>query len=286
MSKKIQNMTQKIDENILSEIAPTPKIQLNDFDKEIEKLIPTCGTIELTEQQRHALFRPVNEHDIEIRPDGLIYLPWVEYVARLKEAFNLNWAIVPQGMPKQNGDYLVWGFYLIIQGKLAGFAIGEQDYHPDNSYMTWGDACEGAKSNALMRLCKGIGISLELWKPSFIHTWKEQYAETYWDTDRDGKRKKYWRKKSSGLVHEGRKEDTSQMVEKDSIDPLPVDSDRIIPPAGLIGKIQSAESLTHLKNIWNKYNKCLESYAPKDREHIIRAKNEKKKDFLKALRLK
>jgi hypothetical protein len=62
--------------------------------------------------------------------------------------------------------------------------------------MTYGDAVEGAKSNALMRLCKGIGISLELWKPSFVRDWKNKYAESYWD---EKKRDTLWRrKKSSG----------------------------------------------------------------------------------------
>lgn len=281
-------MNQKIDENTLSETAPTPKIQLNDFDKEIEKLIPTCGTIEITEQQRNALFKPVNEQDIEIRPDGLIYLPWVEYVSRLKEAFGLHWAIVPQGMPKQNGDFLVWGFYLIIQGKLAGFAIGEQEYHSDNSYMTWGDACEGAKSNALMRLSKGVGISLELWKPSFVNAWKEKYAESYWDTDRHGKRRKYWRKKSvTGQLGEEKKEDTTRQESANQADATDnAEKEKVISPSEFIGKVQSAESLTHLKNIWNKYNKSLDSYAPKDKESIIKTKNGKKKEFLTTVKLK
>jgi hypothetical protein len=277
-------MAQKIDKNTSPEATITPKIQLNDFDKEIEKLIPTCGTIELTEQQKKALFRPVNEQDIEIRPDGLIYLPWVEYVSRLKEAFGLNWAIVPQGMPKQNGDYLVWGFYLIIQGKLAGFAIGEQEYHPENSYMTWGDACEGTKSNALMRLCKGIGISLELWKPSFVNAWKENHAESYWDTDKYGRKRKYWRKKTIKKSEEKEREEASYKIEN-TTDTANTDKDKILSPSELISKIQSAKSLTHLKNIWNKYNKRLDSYAPQDREHLIKTKNGKKREFLTAIRL-
>ncbi|WKZ17649.1 MAG: hypothetical protein QY310_09405 [Candidatus Jettenia sp. CY-1] len=271
-------MTQKTEENISPEIGDTQLIQLNDFDKEIEKLIPTCGTVELTEQQKQALFRPVNEQDIEIRPDGLIYLPWVEYVSRLKEAFGLNWAIVPQGMPKHNGDYLVWGFHLIIQGKLAGFAIGEQEYNPDNAYMSWSDACEGAKSNALMRLCKGIGISLELWKPSFVNAWKEKYAESYWDTDKHGKRRKFWRKKPL-TQSEGKKEVTPyKTVNSTSY----TNTDKIKPltPSELVRKIQGAESLPHLKNIWSKHHKCLDTYAPRDKELVTKAKDGKKKELL------
>ncbi len=277
-------MSQKIDENITQtqETIPAQNLQQNDFDKEIEKLIPTCGTIELTEQQRKALFKPVNEQDIEIRPDGLIYLPWVEYVSRLKEAFGLNWSIVPQGMPKHNGDNLIWGFYLIIQGKLAGFAIGEQEYSADNVYMTWGEACEGAKSNALMRLCKGIGISLELWKPSFVHAWKEKYAESYWGTDKYGRKRRFWKKKAFGQLEE-KKEEVSQEKQESSNNTNTI-TDKPITPSELVQKIQSAESLSHLRNIWNKYRKDMDKYAPKDKEFIIKTKNGKKKGFLTAIR--
>lgn len=39
-----------------------------------------------------------------------------------------------------------------------------------------GMAEESAKSNALMRCCKDLGIASELWDPSFILQWKEKYA--------------------------------------------------------------------------------------------------------------
>lgn len=163
----------------------------------IETLLATAGTIEATEEQKAILYAPVNGEDVEIRPDGLIYCPWMEYVTRLKNAFGMSWAIIPMGNPKVINNFVYWGFHLIIQGKLAGYAMGEQEYQPENRTMTWGDACEGAKSNALMRLCKGIGISLELWKPSFIRYWKEKYAESYYD---EKKGRKLWRKKSGHIT--------------------------------------------------------------------------------------
>jgi hypothetical protein len=129
----------------------------------------------------------------------------MEYVTRLRKAFGIQWAIIPQGMPKfmKDSEMIYWGFYLVIEGKLSGFAIGEQKYQPTNPTMTYGDACEGAKSNALMRLCKGLGMSLELWKPSFVKKWREKYAETYVGVypdgkpmkDKFGKPKLLWRKK-------------------------------------------------------------------------------------------
>ncbi len=150
-------------------------IPISHVQEEMEKLVPFAGTIETSEEQRKILFAMVNDEDVEIRPDGLVYLPWMAYVTRLRDAFGISWAIIPKDMPKIQGTHMYWPFYLMIMGKLAGFAIGEQEYQPSNARMTYGDAAEGAKSNALMRLCKGIGISLELWKPSFIRNWKGKY---------------------------------------------------------------------------------------------------------------
>ena len=167
-----------------------------DFNMHIQEIIKTVGTIELTEKEKEILYAPIDEKKVEIRPhDGTIYLPWSEYVDRLHRAFGLNWGLIPQGMPKLGGnDLILWGFFLIIKGKYAGFAIGEQKYIPENPQMTWGDACEGAKSNALMRLCKGIGIGLELWKPDFINKWKAKYARQKEVIDRRGRKVKVWEK--------------------------------------------------------------------------------------------
>lgn len=163
---------------------------------QIFPLIPTIGTIELTKEQEDILYADVDKENVEIRPDGLIYLPWMEYVSRLQRAFKMSWGTIPDDKPVQMGVHILWGFYLVIKGKLAGYAVGQQEYHANNPKMTWGDACEGAKSNALMRLCKGLGISLELWQPRFIKSWVAKYAEEFETKDRNGKKVKRWRKKN------------------------------------------------------------------------------------------
>lgn len=169
-------------------VTPQPTEFRNEF--EVGDMLKTSGQVALTDREKGILYAPVNRDDVEIRPDGLIYLPWMEYVTRLREAFGMEWSIIPQGMPKIKGTMIMWGFWLIVKGSLMGYAIGEQEYHPENRTMSYTDACEGAKSNALMRLCKGIGISLELWKPSFIREWKLKYAQTY----KDGNKIR-WKKK-------------------------------------------------------------------------------------------
>lgn len=190
-----------------------PKKITDGLGAEIANLIHLSGTIELTGKQEKTIFAPVNEKDIEIRPDGLIYLPWMEYVTRLKEAFGMRWTLLPEGLPKASpgGNSIMWGFWLVIEGKPYGFAIGEQEYYPENKTMSWSDACEGAKSNALMRVCKGIGISLELWRPSFIRAWKKKHAHQVVGKDRYGNPKTIWAKKDTEKSAEDEREQDEVM---------------------------------------------------------------------------
>jgi len=195
-------------------------------DKVID-MLGVAATVEFTGEQKEILFAPIEDEIVEIRPDGLIYLPWMEYVTRLRDAFGGKWAIIP-ATPKPemspSGNSLMWGFYLFVDGKPYGYAIGEQEYHENNPAMSWSDACEGAKSNALMRLCKGIGIGLELWKPSFIKAWKEKYAEKCWDNNawdaRRGKKGKYlWRKKGDepkGHTSKSKRKEDGEKADEDN----------------------------------------------------------------------
>lgn len=149
----------------------------NDFD--VSGMLTTVGKLEASKAQSDILFAPIDPDDILIRPDGLVYLDWQWYAGRLIQTFPLRWALIPQGMPKINGNLVVWGFWLLIDGHLMGFAIGEQSRANPN--MSYAECCEGAKSNALMRLCKGLGMARNLWHRPFIDEWKDKYAEQYVD---------------------------------------------------------------------------------------------------------
>ena len=191
-----------------SSIAPTAFA--NEFD--INSLLSTAGTLDVTTEQIEAIYEPIDPDVIEIRPDGIIYAPHPEFTRRLTKAFPLQWALIPQGLPTIVNDVkpsgktkttVTWGFWLIIKGKLASFAIGEMVYYPDNEKMSWTDAAEGAKSNALMRNCKGLGMFPEMWTPHFVKTWKKEYCMSAPDTKRPGKYL-WWRKdrqapRSAGL---------------------------------------------------------------------------------------
>ena len=159
-----------------------------DFSNEVKSLMPNAGTFELTEEQKAILSERVKDSDVYIKPDGLIYLTWTKYADRLNRAFgHMGWVMVPEGMPRIMDNLVVWGFHLVVKGNYVSTAFGEQQYFA-NGRMTFGEATEGAKSNALMRLCKSLGIGLELWDKQFIDRWLSQYAEWKWDPNKQGKK--------------------------------------------------------------------------------------------------
>ena len=158
------------------------------------------GTLELNKQANDVLDEPLNDADVQIRPDGLVYLSWSYYAKKLNSAFGrLQWGIIPNGNPQSKDTgydnvLVAWGFWLIVKGVPVSFSIGETTYRTTNSTMSYADACEGAKSSALARNCKQLGISLELWDRDWTEQWKAKYAETY-----KGKNDKtLWRKKGTG----------------------------------------------------------------------------------------
>ena len=136
------------------------------------------GNLTITDAEAAILYAPVPADEILIRPDGHVYLSWTFYAKRLRDTFRMTWAMVSMDEPKMAGELVIWGFYLSIKGQIVGMpAMGECRYQSSNRTMSWGDAVEGAKSNALMRLCKSIGIGLEMWDHEFVDAWRKENAE-------------------------------------------------------------------------------------------------------------
>ncbi|XP_032226483.2 mitochondrial genome maintenance protein MGM101 isoform X1 [Nematostella vectensis] len=150
-----------------------------------------------------ALMAPVNEQDVEIKPDGLIYLPEIKYRRILNVAFGPGgWALVPRGdslqfqSEKDNSQLIVREYALFCEGRFASQATGEHTFYSNNGNMVYGKAIESAKSNALMRCCKDLGVASELWDPQFIIAWKNKFAVSPWcENVRTKEKKKLWRKK-------------------------------------------------------------------------------------------
>lgn len=142
------------------------------------------------------LLAPVAEEDIEIKPDGLLYLPEIKYRRVLNRAFGPGgWGLAPRTESLVTSGQISREYGLICHGRLVSIARGEQDYFGGEEKLT--TALEGCKSNALMRCCKDLGIASELWDPSFIRRWKKKYCEEIFvEHVNTKKKKKIWKLKS------------------------------------------------------------------------------------------
>jgi hypothetical protein len=117
-------------------------------------IVPTCASLNVT---------------------GLIYLPEIKYRRILNQAFGPGgWALMPRGetLHYQNegeGAQLITREYsLYCHGRFISQATGEHTFY-SKSNLSYGKACESAKSNALTRCCKDLGIASELWDPQVCH---------------------------------------------------------------------------------------------------------------------
>lgn len=163
------------------------------------------STIPFPKEVTDVLLAPVASNDVEIKPDGLLFLPEIKYRRILNKAFGPGgWAMMPRGdtLHFQNdleGAQLITREYaLFCQGRFVAQATGEHIFYT-KSNLAYGKACESAKSNALVRCCKDLGIASELWDTRFIKDWKKKYAEEVWcENVRTKDRKKLWRKKGVG----------------------------------------------------------------------------------------
>ncbi|KAK6341581.1 hypothetical protein TWF696_008652 [Orbilia brochopaga] len=149
------------------------------------------------------LLQPLDPAEVEIKPDGIIYLPEIKYRRILNRAFGPGgWGLAPRGetqiAEKPNGGGMVTREYaLICHGRLVSVARGEQDYFDEFGIPTAMEAC---KSNAMMRCCKDLGVASELWDPRFIKKWKKENAnELFGEHVITKKKKKLWVRKGDTL---------------------------------------------------------------------------------------
>ncbi|KAF9586520.1 hypothetical protein BGW38_003206 [Lunasporangiospora selenospora] len=140
------------------------------------------------------LMKPLHADDIEITPDGLLYLPEIKYRRILNQAFGPGgWGLAPRTPHSVSPKTISREYALICRGRFVSTARGEQDYFDPNNLAT---ASEGCKSNALMRCCKDLGIASELWDPSFVRKFKKQYCDDAFAEHVVTKRKKkLWKRK-------------------------------------------------------------------------------------------
>ncbi|RMZ71676.1 mitochondrial genome maintenance [Pyrenophora seminiperda CCB06] len=146
------------------------------------------GSISFTPEQTETLLAPLTQDDVEVKPDGIIYLPEIKYRRILNKAFGPGgWGLAPRGESIVTAKVVTREYGLIVQGRLVSIARGEQQYFDPDGIPT---ATEGCKSNALMRCCKDLGIASELWDPRFIREFTSKMTKEVWVEHASTKKKR------------------------------------------------------------------------------------------------
>jgi len=136
---------------------------------------------------------------IEIKPNGIVFVPGVYWRRQLTRAFGAGgWALAPRGPARVMGQLVVYPGALYCLGRFVAEAVGECAYIASNSQMSYASAVEGAKTDCLSRCCKDLGMASQLWDKPWRDRWMAEYAESY--KDKDGKTK--WRARDGRPVQD------------------------------------------------------------------------------------
>lgn len=119
--------------------------------------------------------------------ENLIYIEHAHLRDRLNKVFGLGqWAIVPRSrwaedfsfVNKYNvriqGSRVYVEAMLLVRGCFVAEAVGDMVYYKNNDSQNYGDAVEGAKTAALRRCAKELGIGLQAWKKDWCAGWWER----------------------------------------------------------------------------------------------------------------
>ena len=162
------------------------------------------GNAPFSVEAQNILNSSLPDDDIEITPDGLLYLPEIKYRRILNKAFGAGaWGLAPRSetlvQTQEFGGLLTREYGLVIHGRLVSIARGEQTFFKEQGIPT---ATEGCKSNALMRCCKDLGIASELWDPRFIRKFKKSNCENIFvEYIPTKKKKKIWKRKDEDVEY-------------------------------------------------------------------------------------
>lgn len=116
--------------------------------------------------------------------ENLIYIEHAHLRDRLNSVFGLGqWAIVPRSRWAE--DFTFTNKYkqqvqasrvyteamLLVRGCFVAEAVGDMVYYKNNEGQNYGDAVEGAKTAALRRCAKELGVGLQAWKKEWCVGW-------------------------------------------------------------------------------------------------------------------
>lgn len=145
-----------------------------------------ASELQLTVEETAALQAEFPDDAFQPGAAGKEHLIYIEH-AYLRDRFNSvfgmgQWAIVPRNRwaedfeyenrnGKVKGSRVYVEAMLLVRGCFVGEAVGAMEYYPSNNSQNYGDAVEGAKTAALRRCAKELGVGLQAWKKEFCEGW-------------------------------------------------------------------------------------------------------------------
>jgi hypothetical protein len=76
------------------------------------------GSTSFTPEQSETLLAPITQDDVEVKPDGIIYLPEIKYRRILNKTFGPGgWGLAPRGESIVTGKLVTREYGLIVQGR-------------------------------------------------------------------------------------------------------------------------------------------------------------------------
>jgi len=155
-------------------VVVTDKQQQEDVrDYEVETRAHVAH-LKLSDADRQTLQEPIPVGDLDILPSGEVYASQIQYRRRLNKVFGPGgWKLEERSDPRVQENSIIQKWELICLGIPIAVCWGEQDRVGRQS---WATAIESAKSNALTRTCKDLGIASECWDRNFTENFKKEHC--------------------------------------------------------------------------------------------------------------
>jgi len=150
-----------------------------------------ASELKLTPEESAALQKEFPDDAFRTGAAGKENLLYIEHAClrdRLNEVIGLGqWSIVPRNRwaedfiipatrdkPAIEASRVYVEAMLVIRGCFVAEAVGDMVYYKNNQSQNYGDAVEGAKTAALRRCTKELGIGLQAYKKSWCDGWFER----------------------------------------------------------------------------------------------------------------
>lgn len=76
------------------------------------------GSVSFSPEQAETLLAPVNGEDVEVKPDGILYLPEIKYRRILNKAFGPGgWGLAPRGESIVTAKLVTREYGMVVQGR-------------------------------------------------------------------------------------------------------------------------------------------------------------------------